>query len=157
MMGMDWIQVHLLLNHVPVIGTWLGTGVLVYGLVARREESRRLALGLLAVVALTAGPTFLSGSQAEDRAEGLPGVSTADVSEHEAAADFALAACAIVGLVAIAALVVSRRRPAVPRAWLAAVLLLALWCSAVLARTAHLGGLIRHPEIRGGASQPLRS
>jgi hypothetical protein len=154
---MDWIQVHLLLNHVPVIGTWLGTGVLVYALVARREESRRLALGLLAIVALSAAPTFFSGSEAADRAEALPGVSSADVSEHEEAADFALASCTIVGLVAIAALVVSRRRPAVPRAWLTAVLLLALWCSAVLARTAHLGGLIRHPEIRGGSSQSLPS
>jgi hypothetical protein len=157
MIAMDWIQGHLLINHVPVIGTWIGTAVLAWGLFTRKEDVRRLALGLLAIVALSAVPAFFSGSEAEDRAQGLPGVSSAEISEHESAADFALASCTIVGLVAIAALVVSRRRPAVPRAWLVAVLCLALWCSAVLARTAHLGGLIRHPEIRGGFSEPNRS
>ncbi len=105
---MDWIQVHLLLNHVPVIGTWIGTGVLVWGLVARKEETRRLALGLLAIVALAAAPAFFSGSEAEERAEALPGVSSAEVSEHESAADFALAGCMVLGVVAIAALLVSR-------------------------------------------------
>ena len=153
---MDWIQVHLLLNHVPVIGTWIGTGVLVWGLVARKEETRRLALGLLAIVAIAAAPTFFSGSGAEERAEALPGVSSAEVSEHESAADFALAGCMVLGVVAIAALLVSRKRQAVPAGWLAAVLCLALFCSALLARTAHLGGAIRHPEIRGGPSEPLR-
>lgn len=154
---MDWIQAHLLLNHVPVIGTWIGAGALIYGLLARREEARRLALGLLVVVALSAVPAFFSGSEAEERAEQLPGVSSAEVSEHEAAATFALGGCLLVGLVAITALLVSRRRPAIPTGWLVAVLVLALWCSAVLARTAHLGGMIRHPEIRGGFSAQLPS
>jgi hypothetical protein len=154
---MDWIQAHLLVNHVPVIGTWLGSAVLVWGLVVRKEEVRRLALGLLAIVALAAAPAFLSGSEAEDRAQELPGVSSAQISEHESAADFALAGCMILGIVAIAALVVSRRRPAVPAGWLAAVLCLALLCSAILARTAHLGGAIRRPEIRGGPAEPVRS
>ncbi len=156
MIAVDWIQAHLIINHVPVVGTWLGAGVLVYGLVARQEQVRRLALGLLAIVALSAAPAFFSGAEAEDRAEGLPGVSSADVSEHESAADFALAGCMVLGLVAAVALFVSRRRTAVPTGWLVAVLVLALWCSAVLARTAHLGGLIRHPEIRGGPSEALR-
>ena len=154
---MDWIQAHLLLNHVPVIGTWIGAFVLVYGLVTRKEETRRVALGILALVALSAVPAFFSGAQAEDRAESLPGVSSAEVSEHESAADFALAGCMVLGVVAIAALVASRRRPAVPTAWLAVVLGLALLCSAILARTAHLGGMIRHPEIRGGSSESLPS
>lgn len=154
---MDWIQAHLLLNHVPVIGTWIGAGMLIFGLLARREEARRLALGLLVVVALSAVPAFFSGSEAEDRAEQLPGVSSAEVSEHESAAAFALGGCLLVGLVAITALLVSRRRPAIPTGWLVAVLVLALWCSAVLARTAHLGGMIRHPEIRGGFSAQLPS
>jgi len=151
---MSWIQLHLLINHVPVIGTWLGTGALLFGLLSRREEARRLALGLLAIVALAATPAFLSGSESEDRAQQLPGVSSADISEHESSADFALGGCVLLGVVAIAALFVSRRRAAIPAGWLAAVLVLALLCSAILARTAHLGGEIRHPEIRSGSSQP---
>jgi hypothetical protein len=154
---MDWVQAHLLVNHVPVIGTWIGAGVLAWGLVARKEQVRRVALGLLAIVALSAALAFFSGSEAEDRAEALPGVSSADVSEHESAADFALAGCMVLGAVAIAALLVSRKRQAIPTGWLAAVLGLALVCSAILARTAHLGGAIRHPEIRGGPAQPLRT
>jgi hypothetical protein len=147
---MSWIQAHLWLNHVPVVGTWLGAGVLAWGLVARKEEARRLALGLLAVVGLAAAPAYFSGSRAEEGAGGLPGVSSADMSEHESAAAFALGAGVLLGAAAIAALVASRRRPAVATGWLVAVLCLSLLCSAILARTAHLGGLIRHPEIRGG-------
>jgi hypothetical protein len=154
--GMDWIQGHLLINHLPVIGTWIGTGVLAWGLVIRKEDVRRLALGLLAIVALSAAPAFLSGSEAEDRAEGLPGVSSSEISDHESAATWALGACVVLGLAAIGVLLACRRK-AIPAGWLAGVLCLALVCSALLAWTAHLGGAIRHPEIRGGSSAPLRS
>ena len=153
---MDWIQGHLLINHIPVIGTWIGTGVLVWGLIIRKEDVRRLALGLLAVVALSAAPAFLSGSEAEDRAESLPGVSSADVSDHESAATWALGGCVVLGLAAIGVLLAFRRK-AIPTAGLAGVLGLALVCSALLGWTAHLGGEIRHPEIRSGFSAPLRS
>jgi hypothetical protein len=156
MIAMDWIQGHLLINHLPVIGTWVGTGVLAWGLVIRKEDVRRLALGLLAVVALSAAPAYLSGSEAEDRAEKLPGVSSAEISEHEAAANFALGGCVVLGLVAVGVLLVFRRQEAIATGWLAGVLCLALVCSAMLARTAHLGGEIRHPEIRGGPAEPLR-
>jgi hypothetical protein len=156
LIDMDWIQGHLLINHLPVIGTWIGTGVLAWGIVTRKEEVRRLALGLLAIVALSAAPAYLSGSEAEDRAQDLPGVSSADVGDHEAAASVSLGGCVVLGLVAIGILLVFRRQKAIAAGWLAGVLCLALVCSALLAWTAHLGGVIRHPEIRGGLSEPLR-
>ncbi len=154
---MDWIQAHLLVNHVPVIGVWIGSAVLAWGIVTRRAETRRLALGLLAILALSAAPAYLSGSEAEDRAEALPGVSAADVSDHETAASIALGGCTVLGLAAAAVLLGFRRRESIGTGWLAAVLALAIVCSALLAWTAHLGGEIRHPEIRGASSQVLRS
>jgi hypothetical protein len=153
---MDWIQAHLLFNHVPVIGVWIGALVLAWGLVKRKDETRRLALGLLAILALSAAPVYLSGNEAEDRAESLPGVSVVQVSDHESAASVALAGCVLLGLVAAAVLVAFRRRETIATGWLTGVLGLALVCSALLAWAAHLGGEIRHPEIRGAFSRMLQ-
>jgi hypothetical protein len=152
---MNWVQAHLVLNHLPVVGTWIGAGLLAWGLLTRKEDVRRAALGLLAMVALSAVPAFFSGIGAEERVAELPGISSAEISDHEAAAVVALAGCMLLGVVAVAALLVSRRRQAVPAGWLATVLCLALLCSAILAQAAHLGGMIRHPEIRGGPAQSL--
>lgn len=144
---MNGAQLHLLLNHVPVIGIPLIVLILAAGTLARSAPVLRLGLGLAVLVAVVSIGTFVSGEPAEEVVESVAGISKADIERHEGAARPAMAGIAALGLVAAAGLVALRRPPAAERlAWsaLALGLVVASW----LAWTAHLGGLIHHSELR---------
>ena len=140
--------IHLMLNHLPVLGTLLATGMLTYGLIRKQEEIIRLSLYLFIGSALAALPVFFSGEGAEEAVEHLPGVAEALIEDHEHLAEVAIWLLEGLGLMAIAGLVLSFRKRLLPL-WCAGLLAaLALVTGGVLVQTAHLGGLIRHSEIR---------
>jgi hypothetical protein len=148
---MNAAQVHLLLNHVPIIGFALCTLLLVVAILRRSAELQMTALSGLFLIALIGIPTFLSGGRAEEVVEHLAGVTERAIHEHESAAWWALALMELAGLVALVA-VVRLREGARIGGLLTAALVTALVACATLARTGHLGGLIRHPEITRGAA-----
>jgi uncharacterized membrane protein len=155
---MNAAQVHMALNHVPVLGAVFGLILLAVAVIASSPVLRRTALAVLVATALAAVPVFLSGEPAEEVVERAPGVSEATIEPHEEAAEAALVAVSILGVLSLAALVFERRFAAWARWTTIAVLLLAVATSAMMLRTAHLGGLIRHPELRGAGStsEPAR-
>jgi uncharacterized membrane protein len=147
---MSAVHIHLLLNHIPVIGVLIGLVVFALGVWRRNDSWIRLALGLFAAVALVALATMLTGEAAEEAVENLPGVSESYISSHEDAAKLASIGAYLLGAVSLAVLVVRRRQP-LTRAVSIMVLPFALLVTGLMAYTANLGGQIRHPEIRGEA------
>jgi uncharacterized membrane protein len=75
------------------------------------------------------------------------------VERHEQAADQATTGVFFMGLVAVVALVRARGGRPVRRPDVVVLALLALGTFLLLARTANLGGQLRHPEVTGGASR----
>lgn len=145
---MNAAHFHLLLNHLPVIGTIFGLLLLLFALLRKSEEVKRVALGVFVFAALAAVPTYLTGEPAEEVAEHLPGVAKALIESHETAAQFALLAVSLTGLVSLVGLVLARRAEKLAQ-WIVLVpLVLALVTSGLLGWTANLGGQIRHSEIR---------
>jgi hypothetical protein len=151
---MNMAHLHLLLNHLPVIGTVFTVALLSFGLFRRSPEITRVSLGMLAIVALTAGGVYLTGEPAEEVVEGLPGVTEALIERHEEAALIATVLLGVVGAVALGGLIAFRLDPSrsVGRVG-RVVLVLAIAPTAMMARVAYLGGQIRHEEIRPDASQ----
>ena len=148
---MSIAHLHLLLNHVPVIGI---VGVaLLFALALRRrsDELTRLALGVTIALAVVAGAVFLTGEPAEELVEHLPGFDDALVERHEEAALIATIAFGALGALAAAALLWARRH-ALPRRTAALGLVGAVTLTAVVGWTANLGGMIRHTEIRPTAA-----
>lgn len=144
-------QVHLMMNHIPLIGVMFAALALAAGLLWRSGAILRLGLATLVLVALAGIPVFLSGEPAEETIEDAAGVSHATIESHEDSARPAMIGLELLGLVALAALFRSRGRTVAPR--FAALLLVAVIAlGGGLAWTAHLGGQIRHPELRGGAT-----
>ncbi len=142
-------QIHLALNHLPVFAALLATATLALAAVARRPSTRNLGLGLLVFAALSTLPTYFSGREAEEIVERRPGVSEALIERHEEAADRALAVTLAAGLLAAAALLAVRlRRDRAIRMLSAIALLSSLASTGLMGQTAHLGGQIRHDEIR---------
>lgn len=140
-------HLHLLLNHVPTVGTVAGLGLLLLALVRRNDHLMRASLEVLFVVALLTLPVYLSGVAAEGRIEGLAGVSDAAIKAHETAALPAYLLMQLTGLVAWLGVWQSRRLPRAPRATVGAALVLSVVTLALMARAAAIGGEVRHPEI----------
>ena len=149
----DPVHLHLVLNHVPVLGTLLFAPlILLWGVVRRSRDVTLAGLLLTVILGLTAVPIYLTGEPAEDQVEQRPWFDKTLVESHEERAEAALVAVLLTGAAALVALWLSRGgRPARPA--LTGIVLVGLLVSAVLfALTGLAGGRIRHDEVRPGAN-----
>lgn len=142
-------HLHLMLNHLPTVGTGLGVLLLVYGIVRRREEVTRAALLLFILIALISIPTYLTGEPAGELVKKISGVSEATIERHDRAAEIALAVMELLGGLSLLGLLVFRRAARLPRWFLHATLLVAIVVTGLMVRTAKVGGQIRHFETGG--------
>ena len=147
---MNAAHLHLLLNHAPVFGVFFALGLLGLGRLRRSEELSRLGLVALVLSAGAALAAMLTGEPAEEAVEHLVGVTERAIHAHEEAAELAAVVTYAAGGIALAALLFFRRRGLGPRLTMLA-LLVAFAAFGLMARTANLGGQIRHPEIAGNA------
>ena len=148
---MDPLQLHLLANHLPVVGVLFAAVTLVVGLVSRSEGIRRFGLACLVGVALVAVPVYFSGEPAEERLEKAVALSENLVERHDDAARAALIVLAAAGALAIVVQLRSRRR-LLSEAEIALLLVAAIGGAGTIAWAAHLGGQIRHSEIRAAST-----
>ena len=144
---MNAAELHLLINHLPVLGSVFACVLLITGRVARNDVVTRTGLFTMIFAALAGGGVFLSGEPAEHFVEKLAGYSESHVEAHEDAGKIAAIALGLAGLVAAIALLRYRRTP-VPGGVSVIVLLSALIAAGFVGWTAYLGGQIRHTELR---------
>ncbi len=149
MNGPHW---HLLLNHIPVLGTIFSLGLLLFALWRKSDELKKAAFGALVIVGLLCVPAYFTGEPAEGGVTGLPGVSKAHIEHHEEAATIAFVGLIVVGLGALAGLALFRKGKAVPGWFGSSILVAVLIVSGLMAWTANLGGQVRHTEVRGAPS-----
>lgn len=142
------VHLHLLLNHVPVLGAVFGLLILVAGIAWRRVDVTRTAMAVFVVAGLAAIPTYLSGEPAEEAVERAAGAVEPWVEPHEEAALISLVLVEALAALTLGSLWVHRRKPAVPQPLVVATVVLALVTAGSLGWTANLGGQIRHTEIR---------
>lgn len=149
---MSLVHLHLLLNHVPVVGTLIALLLFATALLLRETVSTKFALAFTAGLAVVALAVYFTGGPAEDAVEKLAGVTERSIERHEEAAELATIAMGALGALCLIALAVFRaKRP--PR-WVAlAGLLGTIAVSALMGWTANLGGQIRHTEIQGASNQ----
>jgi uncharacterized membrane protein len=145
-------HLHLMLNHVPVLGVIFGLGLLIQGLRRRSEELKRAALGVFVIVGLLAIPVYLSGESAADAVKSLPGVTGPIVERHDNAAAAAFTGMLALGGMALAGLLRFRGARVAPGWFIPSILAVSLLVSALMGWTAYLGGQIRHTEIRAHAT-----
>ena len=145
---MNAAHLHLLLNHIPVIGIPIIGVLLVLAVAVKQQALVRIALGFTVVLALFTVPVYLSGEPAEEIVEDLPGVPHAVLEEHEEIAKVTFVATEVLGALALLGLALAWKRGRVPKPLAYGSLVLVLIASGLLARTAYLGGQIRHTEIR---------
>ena len=147
---MNASQIHLALNHVPLFFSIAGGLVLLYGFIRKQEQIKFLSLYFMIIAALFTIPVYLTGEGTEELVEKLPGVSEGLIESHEEMAKIGLIIIIITGIAALITLLV-KKRISLLKPSLILCAFLTFISFGVMAQTAHLGGKIRHSEIRNGA------
>jgi hypothetical protein len=145
---------HLAVNHVPVVGLPLVFLLLAAAVARRSRELAGAGFVGLALMAVASFAAFKTGGPAHHLLDALPGTPHDVIREHARAANWGWYESLVLGLLGLAGLRALRRAQKFPRGLTIAAAVGALFVSTVMARVAHLGGLIRHPEAAIGYQPP---
>jgi hypothetical protein len=114
---MNQTHIHLLITHLPILGSVLGDFVLVHGLWTRTNQTKIAAYNLLIISAIGAGIAYLTGEAAEESVEHIQGVVEATIKTHEEFALFALISLITLGVASILGLFLTIRKSPWTRYW----------------------------------------
>jgi len=142
---MNWAQLHLGFVHVPVVGAFFSLILFILALVYRADLIFRVACGFTVFCAMAAAVSYFTGGEAFELMKDQ--LDTDVVEQHALVARGAFLLYTLGGVGALVALLQElQEEPAAPALrW--ALLGVNLVVFAVLLWAAHLGGLIRHPEL----------
>ena len=150
----NFVHMHLLLNHVPTVGTIVALGLLLLAFAKRSEELKRGALALFFAIALISLPMYMTGYSAQKAIKDRPGVSAALIQRHQSAALVALILMEATGVAAWFGLWQGKKPTGASRWNAPVVLLLATVTVGLMASASTIGGQISHPEIMAPGETP---
>ena len=168
MFGITPVHLHLLINHLPVVGSIASVLLLLYALLRNTAELKRTALLAFIITAISAYAADYTGSGASRVARHIPQIERAQIHDHAEAGDTAMDVSIVTGVIALLGLILASRKPGgeqtigeyvrhhkEPPAWtLWATLIVGLVGIYFVSLAAYEGGLIRHPEIQPGYQPP---
>ena len=147
---MNLTHVHLLINHVAVVGVFLGILVLIFAIRSKSTSTYYAAYTVLIISALGAVVAYNTGESAEESVEGIVGVVETAIEPHEDAAAYALGTFIALGVLSLAGVYLTYVNESPQPKWSVFILVIGLFSFIVVSRTAWLGGKIRHTEISAG-------
>ena len=151
---MNPTHLHLLITHLPIIGSILGAIVLAYGLWTKTYQTKIAAYILLIISSAGAVIAYLTGEDAEETVENIQGIQDTIVEQHEDFALIALIALIALGVSSIIGLILAYKRSSISRGFAWLTFFIAIISFGLVARTGYLGGQIRHTEINSSVTIP---
>lgn len=160
---MNDAHLHMVVNHFPIIGTILGLGILITGIILKNNTVKSTAYVLFIVAAIFAAFSMGTGEGAEELVEDMPSVGKQIIHEHEEMAEKLALVLYFLGVISVVGLVANFKKWT--KANLVSYLALTIACVGVFLaqQTGTTGGEIRHTEIRAnsvpkvGAEQNTKS
>lgn len=143
---MNPAHLHLVVNHIPVFTTLIGTCILVWGMYKKSTAIRNIAFTLFIVGAVGAYVAVESGESAEEIVEELKIISNEKIHDHEEAAELALWFALATGVLSIMALAAEKLKLRFENSLHILILVSAFSTLGMLMYAANQGGKIRHPE-----------
>lgn len=144
---MNPAYLHLVLNHLPLLGSFSGFVILMYGGWRNSVDLIRVGMAFLVFAGVVTVPVYHSGHGAAKVAEDLIGVSNPAIQHHRHAAEISYYLGIALGVAGVWGLIEQRRRGQLSR-WL--IVVIGVLTGAVfvsLLITTRAGLSIRHPEI----------
>lgn len=150
---MNQTHIHLLITHLPIFGSLLGTLVLGFGMWKKSSTTKIAAHYLLIISAIGAGIAYITGEAAEETVENIQGVSENVIEQHADFAMYALIALIVVGIASLLTIYLAYIKNTFSKSTTTLTLFLAVISFVLVARTGYLGGQIRHTEITSNTTQ----
>lgn len=154
---MNDAHLHLVVNHFPIIGTILGSGILISGMILKNNSVKNTGYCLFLVAAVFAAFSMATGEGAEEMVEDMPSIGKKIIHEHEEMAEKLALVLYVLGLISVGGLYCNFKKH--PKAKLVSFLAVVVAVVAVFLaqQTGASGGEIRHTEIRENASPLLEN
>jgi uncharacterized membrane protein len=144
---MSPVWMHLLVNHVSIVGTFIGLTIVIVGLFMKSSVVKNVGLIVFVATGLTVYGAFLTGEPAEEAIENLPGISEQVIHNHEEAARWSLTAMSAALVFCLLTLFYKPQNAVVRNAIMTAFLITSVVAYAVIIKTSHDGGLIRRQDL----------
>lgn len=145
---MNEAHLHLLVNHYPIIGTILGLGVLIAGMITKSDAVKNTAYVLFIVGALFALASMATGEGAEELVEDMPSVGHEIIHNHEEMAENFAVVMYILGGVSLLGIYFNRKNHVRAKLVSSITLIIAFVAVVFATLVGTSGGEIRHTEIR---------
>ncbi len=151
---MNLAHIHLLSNHIPILGVFFGILIFLQGTLSRNQSVKSAAYFIFIVSAIGAVIAYTTGEPAEDLVEKISGISKSMIEAHEEAATLAYIAIGLLGVLSLSGIILSMVRPKLNSKISLLVGILAILSLGLMARTGYLGGKIRHSEFNPTTAMP---
>lgn len=145
---MNDAHLHLLVNHFPIIGTILGLGILITGILLKNKSVKNTAYILFIVAAIFAAFSMGTGEGAEELVEDLPSIGKQIIHEHEEIAEKFAIIMYLTGFLGLLTLYTSIKNHKLATTFSYITLVLAIIAAVFAKSVGTSGGEIRHTEIR---------
>src|SRR3954469_16536648 len=97
---MNLAHVHIVLNHVPSLGSVAGLLLLAAGIYKKDEGIKQFAYGVLVLISMAVLPTYITGAESQKIVSKSPTFSAGMVQLHQNAAMITLLCMTFAGMFA---------------------------------------------------------
>jgi uncharacterized membrane protein len=153
-------HIHLILNHAPIFGVFVGAIIFGVGMFRRNNTLEKTGLITFIVTGIATLPTYFTGEGAEEAAERFKDSSHDMIHEHEELAETGLILMIALAIASLILLIVMSRSKSSNDAkhskqglMKSAVLSLAATTFGLMMIIGNTGGKIRRPELRGDVTK----
>ena len=148
---MNDAHLHLAVNHFPIIGTILGLGILIAGIILKNNSVKNTAYCLFIVAAIFAAFSMGTGEGAEEMVEDMPSIGKEIIHEHEEIAEKLAIVLYSLGVLSLIGLFMNYKHHTKSN-FVSYVTIVVVVIAVYFAQlTGTTGGEIRHTEIRVNA------
>lgn len=149
---MNDAHLHMVVNHFPIIGTILGLGILITGIILKNNILKSTAYALFIVAAVFAAFSMGTGEGAEELVEDMPSIGKQIIHEHEEMAEKLAIILYVLGAISLIGLFLNYKKHAKAELVSYLALIVAIVGVFFAQQTGITGGEIRHTEIRTNAA-----
>ncbi|HEX9150541.1 MAG TPA: hypothetical protein VF842_00565 [Flavobacterium sp.] len=145
---MNDAHLHLIVNHFPIIGTILGLGILITGIILKNNSVKNTAYAVFIVAAISAAFSMGTGEGAEEMVEDLPNIGKRIIHEHEEIAEKLAIVLYLLGAISLLGIILNIKNHAKAKFISFAAVIVATIGVYLTTLVGISGGKIRHTEIR---------
>ena len=150
---MNDAHIHLLINHIPIIGLIIGVLILLFGIIFKSSLTKKIALAVVLCCVFLAIPSFSTGEEAEEVIEHMSSMTKEThhlIHEHEEKAELFMPFAWILIVLSLVTLFFEWKKKKFASYLSILTLVVGLIAIYIVREVGTTGGEITHPEIRKG-------